>query len=127
MHEVLFLRDPQDGQGSLAAVSARVFRVLNLSITEERESSNYVDGHYFLGHAANAEVLVCLSDGGEMPEYPFWVVLGDQVLRKSATPSIDPAPEAVASALAEGGLHVFIPTKGWGAVGWDPAGKGYGA
>ena len=127
MHEVLFLRDPGICKpDSLGEVAARVFSLLGLSVTEERESSNYEQGHYFLGHAANVEVLVCYSDGAEMPEYPFWVVLGNQVLRKHAQPSLDPSPQAVAKSLAAAGFQVFIPTKGWGTVGWAPSGEAYG-
>jgi hypothetical protein len=127
MHEVLFLCDPNSREPhSLSEVAAKVFALLGLSVTEERESSNYEQGHYFLGHAANVEVLVCYSDRAEMPQYPFWVVLGDQVLHKAAQPSLDSSPEAVASALAAGGLQIFIPSKGWGKVGWVPSGEAYG-
>lgn len=127
MHEVLFLRDPNAGEpGPLPEVAAKVFALLGLSVTEERESSNYEQGHYFLGHAANVEVLVCHSDGAEMPEYPFWVVLGEQVLHKEAQPSLNSSPRAVAARLASGGLQIFIPTKGWGKVDWVPSGEAYG-
>lgn len=127
MHEVLFLRDPISSElRPLAEVAGKVFGSLGLNITEERESSHYEHGHYFLGHAANVEVLVCHSDGAEMPEYPFWVVLRDQVIRKEAQPSLNSSPRVVAAALAAVGLHIFIPTKGWGTVGWVPSGEAYG-
>jgi hypothetical protein len=126
MHEVLFLRDRSTPENrSLAEVAARVFAILDLSATEERESSNYEQGHYFVGYAGNVNVSVCYTDGAEMPEYPYWVVLKDPVLCKDVA-EIDSSPQAVATELSAEGFQVFIPTKGWGKIDWIPSGVVYG-
>jgi hypothetical protein len=44
MHEIMFVRDPVQPQ-DLAQVAKRVFMLLAISETEERESSNYLEGH----------------------------------------------------------------------------------
>jgi hypothetical protein len=127
MHHVLFVRD-RSSNASLAEVAARVFSLLPVGETEERESSNYVDGHYFIGYAANGSVEVCHSDGAELEEeYPYWVVLQDRFTRKGAQGVLNTSPEVVAAALADGGFKVFVPSDGWGKVDWVPSGKTYGA
>ncbi len=126
MHEVMFILDPEQPQ-DLAQVAKRVFLLLGLSETEERESSNYVEGRYFIGYASNASVEVCHSDGAELEQYRFWVVLQDHFLRKSAQRALVAEPEHIAKELAAGGLEVLIPSGGWGRVGWVPSGKLYGA
>ena len=126
MHHVLFVRDSKPS-ASLAELAARVFSLLPVGETEERESSNYVDGHYFIGYAANGSVEVCHSDGAELEEYPYWVVMQDRFTRKGAQGILNTNPETVATALADGGFRVFIPSEGWGTVGWVPSGKTYGA
>jgi len=46
MNEILLVRDPKEIQ-ALGQVARRIFLLLNLGVSEERESSNHVDGHYF--------------------------------------------------------------------------------
>src|SRR5690348_10775302 len=107
MHEILLVRDESKSR-MLADAARRIFLALKLDATEERESSNYVDGFYFVGHAANAAVKVCFSDGADMPDYPYWVILESQVRRKDVTALINARPEAIAAELAREGFDVFV-------------------
>ena len=123
MHEVLLLCSSEP-VASLSEVAARVFTQLGLTDSEERESSNYPpDDHYFCGYARNATVEVCDSDESEMPEYPYWLVLTDKTSWKDAKTEFVAEPESVAQILANAGFKVFIPSEGWGRVGWKPNGK----
>ena len=127
MHQTLLLR-PRTSNGirSLERVAGEVFAALDLNVNEERESSNYEEGHYYLGYALNVDVVVCLSDGAEMPDYPYWLVLQEPSLRQTTTQEIESSPQAVATRLAATGFQVFIPTQGWGMVDWIPSGESYG-
>jgi hypothetical protein len=109
---------------SLAEQAAFVFAALGIEQHEERFSSNYPpDEHYFLGHAANLSVTVCDSDGTEMPEYPYWVVLEEPVPWGKGTAQVHRVPSKVAEELARAGLNVFVPSAGWGRVGWEQSGQ----
>jgi hypothetical protein len=123
MHEVLFLV-PRESASSLGEVAGKVFEALDLSDHEERESSNYPpDEHYFVGYAANASIKVCDSDRSKMPEYPYWLVVSNPASRKKAPSVLKPEPESLAARLANAGFKVFIPSQGWGSVGWVPSGQ----
>jgi hypothetical protein len=61
-------------------------RELGFGALTERESSNYVDGHYFLAKCLGVEVKISLTDDDDLEEYPFhlcmdadgyWVDEGD--------------------------------------------------
>ena len=116
------------GVATLEAAAKSIFELLGLESIEERESSNYVGGHYFLGHAANASVEVCLSDGSTMPEYPFWISI-EPLARpvKGATRTIDAKESAIATTLAKNGWRIFVPVGRWGHKSWDGQGTVYAA
>lgn len=124
MHEVLFIKDV-DRSRALAEVANDVFRRLGLASTEERESSNYLEGHYFVGYAVNAAVKVCHADG-DLPEFPYWVVLTNPTVGFGSDDSLDTEPSRVAQALAEGGFGVLVPSKGWARKDWNGEGARYG-
>jgi hypothetical protein len=124
MHEVLFIKDA-DRSRALAEVAKDVFLRLGLVSAEERESSNYLEGHYFVGYAANAAIKVCLSDG-DLPEFPYWVVLASPTPGLGTGVSLDTKPSQVAKALAESGFGVLVPSKGWARKGWNGEGVRYG-
>ena len=93
---------------------------------EERESSNYIDGYYFVGYASNASIDVCLSDESVMPDFPVWVTIN--LPRSWAGPvstSISTEPNVVAEILTKGGFEVFVPTGKWGLENWDESGTLY--
>ena len=124
MHEVLFIKDA-GGSRPLVDVAKDVFLSLGLVSTEERESSNHLEGHYFVGYAANAAVRVCHSDG-DLPEFPYWVVLANPALGFGIGISLDTDPSRVAQALAESGFGVLMPSKGWARKDWNGEGVRYG-
>jgi hypothetical protein len=126
MHEILLVRDGATPR-MLADAALKVFRALKIETAEERQSTNYVDGFYFIGYAANVAVKVCYSDSAEMLDYPYWVVLVSPVRRRDFTVGIDSNPEAVASALTHAGLDVFIPSPGFGHIDWNQQGTHYRA
>jgi hypothetical protein len=116
------------GVSTLDAAAKSVFELLGLEAIEERESSNYVDGHYFLGHAANASVQVCLSDGSTMPEYPFWISIEPLApWVKGVSHTMDPSVSAIAALLAKHGWRIFVPLGPWGRKDWDGKGTVYAA
>src|SRR4051794_12645197 len=115
MSDILLVRDRQPTR-SLAEVSRQIFSLLNLSVFEERESSHYVDGCYFVAHAANVAVKVYLADDEQMSDYRFAVVLTNQALRRDISHSIDAGSDPVASKLAMAGFDVFVTPALWGHV-----------
>jgi hypothetical protein len=124
MHEVLFIKYA-DRSRALAEVARDVFLLLDLVSTEERESSSYLEGHYFVGYASNVSVKVCHSDGG-LPEFPYWVVLANPALGLGTDVSLDTEPSQVAKTLAERGFGVFVPSKGWARKDWNGEGERFG-
>ncbi len=126
MHEIILIRDGSTSR-MLADAARKIFLALKLDTTEERESSNYVDGFYFVGYAGNVAVKVCYSDGAEMPDYPYWVVLQNPAPGKNVAARINSHPEAVATELTRVGFDVFIPSRGFGRTDWDHAGAHYRA
>lgn len=124
MHEVLFINDV-DRSRALAEVAKDVFLCLGLVSTEERESSNYLEGHYFVGYAANVAVKVCHSDG-DLVEFPYWVVLANPTPGLGADVWLDTEPSHVAKVLAASGIGVLVPSKGWARKDWNGEGMRYG-
>ena len=122
MHAVL-LTGRHIAAETLAEQAGAIFAALSIQQHEERFSANYPpDEHYFLGHASNLSVKVCDSDDVEFPEYPYWVVLQEPVSWASGTTHVVRDPHHIAAALALAGFKVFIPSEGWGQVGWVPSG-----
>lgn len=64
----------------LAVLAHRVSQVMNNIEFEERESSNYVDGRYFSGHADRIRVIVALSDEPDHGDLPYWIALSSTEL-----------------------------------------------
>jgi len=123
----LFIAPPTRCE-SLADVAATVFRLLGLTETEERDSSNYPpDDHYFAGYAANATVTVCDADDDRKRGYPFHVTLSGPTTWRKGTGHIDTAQAEVATLLAAGGLSVFIPAGPGHRTDWDGQGESYPA
>lgn len=126
MHTVLFLRDSA-GDAPLEMVARRVMALLPVSDIEERESSNYEGGSYIVGYAANGKVEVCRSDGAQLENYPYWVILTDCGGRAGARGVLNENPSVVATTIAKEGLQVFVPDGDWTKVDWSPSGTTYGA
>jgi len=124
MHIVLFLRD-STGDAPFEEVARRVMARLPVSDIEERESSNYEGGNYFVGYAANGRVEVCRSDGAQLERYPYWVILTDRGARVGASGVLSENPSVVATTIAKEGLEAFVPDGDWTKVNWSPSGATY--
>ena len=125
MHQTIFVRN-KDRTPALKAAAGEIFRLLGLKNSEERESSNYIEGYYFLGHAVNAAIKVCLSDGSVKPEYPIWITIETpKSWARDVTERISTDPSVIASQLTIGGWEVFIPFGSWGTKEWNEDGKLY--
>jgi hypothetical protein len=58
---------------TLAEFASAMFEKFSISKFEERESENYVDGHYFVGSNSEVEFKVMKSDEAEHSDLPFWI------------------------------------------------------
>ena len=126
MHEILLV-GRHASAATLAEQAVAVFAALGIQQYEERFSVNYPpDEHYYLGHASNLSVNVCDSDDVEFPEYPYWVVLREPVAWGNGTAQLEREPHRIAERLALAGFKIFIPSEGWGQVGWVPSGATFG-
>jgi len=52
---------------------------VSVSGFEERESSNFVGGHYFKGSDDLFEFTVCLSDEVDHEDLPYWVQVSERL------------------------------------------------
>lgn len=79
MHHLYSVSQHEDAS-DLATQAEIIFAALQISLVEERFSANYPpNGHYFLGHAFNATVLVCDADDEDVAIYPYWIVVKNPV------------------------------------------------
>jgi hypothetical protein len=125
MSDTMFARR-STGTKTLDDAATDIFHLLGLKNTEERESSNYVDGYYFVGNAANASVKVCLSDGATLPDFPFWVTLqSPRSWVKDVTEKVSTETTEVAAILSKGGWEIFVPIGNWAREDWDERGTLY--
>jgi hypothetical protein len=124
MYEVLFIKDAGRSR-PLVDVAKDVSLSLGLVSTQERDSSNYLEGRYFVGYASNAVVRFCHSEG-DLPKFPYRVVLAGPILGRGIDNSVDTGPSRVAQVLSEIGFSVLVPSKGWARKDWSGEGVRYG-
>ena len=94
-------RTPEQQLEGLAAAAART---LGLASVQERESSNYCHGHYFVGIRENAEVAFYYLDTIGLEEYLFAV---------DEQPSDEAHAATIARLLSESGYSCFLPRGAW--------------
>ena len=108
---------------SLGEISSRIFDVLGLVKTDERESSNYPDGHYFVGRATNASLMVRIQDE--------WSIDFQYVAYLERTPSwamperefnLNTDPMDIAHCLAASSLRTFVASGDDSRTDWDGRG-----
>lgn len=124
MSDVLFIND-RGRSRALVDVANDVFLSLGILSTEERESSHYVDGHYFIGYSKNVAVVVCHSDG-DSAEFPYWLFLEEPMFGRGDDVLLGADCSEIATTLAENRFSVFVPSAGWARVDWDGEGVRYG-
>ena len=109
----------------LEEFARRLFSRLGVARFEERESSNYVEGHYFQGIAVGIEITVAYADEQGLQDYRFWVSLqpeppgihGDYLHEHAHT---------LAQLLSQHGWRCFVPDD-FTTVSGDHEGKIYAA
>jgi len=67
------------GHGCLSSFAEELFSAVNVPVFEERESSNYVDGHYFKGAVGNLSFKVSNSDEAGYDGFPYWIQVAADV------------------------------------------------
>jgi hypothetical protein len=126
MGAAIFFITPRKADGKLCNVASGVFRALGFSKWEERDSSNYPDGHYFAAYSENAEVMVYDGDDERTRGYPFRVSVEDASWRKgSGIIATDKA--SIVRALISAGYSVFVPAGAWERTDRDVEGDAYPA
>ena len=86
-------------QADLDSFAKAFFEAIGIFEYEERESSNYIDEHYFIGSDGALSVQICIYDVEGYEDMPYWVTIDadmakledlvdlvDQIVRKKAMP-----------------------------------------
>jgi hypothetical protein len=97
---------------SLGEFAGMVYRDLNVSAFSERESSNYIDEHYFTADSLGAKVCVSLADDDRFSDYQFWITLSTAKTWVNDGSFIEPLADLIAR---------FLTMKGY-EVARDPSG-----
>jgi len=71
MYADLFFDFP--GAQDLPAAATAAYRALGVTQFDERESSNYVDGRYFLAKQGQLNLEIALSDDEDADDLRFWL------------------------------------------------------
>lgn len=115
----------KSGALDLAQIAEEVFRVLGVTMWEERDSANYPpDEHYYAGYTENVELTVYDADDDIKPEYPFRISLEEATWRKGPG-RLDGDAATVATVLANHSFRIFEPTGSWYRDDWDGRGVEY--
>jgi hypothetical protein len=113
---IVFIKE-QVGFKKLKTFSARVAEILSLTEFQERESSNYAEGHYFKGLLGGSVVRLYYLDTTGFEEWLFAIQI--------KTPHESVAHD-VASAVAAAGFQCFVPSGPWYEIKWERQGVTYG-
>jgi hypothetical protein len=89
---------------------------LGLATVEERESSNYCEGHYVVGRRDGAAIKIYYLDTVGLEEYRFIIDVESE--RSTHV-------ETWARLLSGRGRFCFIPTGPWYLTSWDGQGTSY--
>ncbi len=123
-HDIIFVK--ASSEETLARFAPRAFSAIGITSFEERESSNYIDGHYMLSKDSPSEVTLCYSDedeGGRLAGYRFWM----DVNTSSTEGAAQELTRHYATLLANNGMECFVPSKDWWHVGWGGDGESFPA
>lgn len=122
--KVLLLGVPESGI-ELPEVAEMVFRALELTHYEMRESENHENGRYFAGYAANACLHVDDFEDLMEGEYRFQLTIERPHDWTQSAGHIPESLEAIAEILARANFNVFEPTENWYDPDWDGSGRKY--
>lgn len=115
----IFVRVPENVDLHTFAKSA--FAVFDLQHFEERESSNYVDGHYFMHRSHELQIKIAEADESNFDDYHFWI----DVFSTSNNEAAEDIAHKLARKLSQAGWQAFVPSANWGKASWDGKGMRY--
>ena len=108
MHAEIYIRAASTDQ-PLEEFSRRLFSRLGVAHFEERESSNYVEGHYFRAIALGIEVVIAHSDTRGLEDYRFCVTLTTEQSAGFDTGYLQEHAHTLARLLSQHGWRCFVP------------------
>ena len=101
---------------SLATFASQLETVLGLSSLQERESSNYEQGHYFSANFGGSKVTLFYLDTEGLEQYLFGVEVETTEENLAAQ---------TAQAIATAGFPCFVPEGAWYKKSWGGHGTAY--
>lgn len=116
MAPVTILVKEQSPVVSLAAFALQLEKTLGLSSLQERESSNYEQGHYFSANFGGSKVTLFYLDTVGLEQYLF----GVEVETTEANLGVQ-----TAQAIAKAGFPCFVPEGAWYKKSWGGHGTAY--
>src|ERR1017187_2019628 len=108
MHAEIYIKAASKDQ-PLEEFARQIFSHLGVAHFEERESSNYVEGHYFHATTLGIEVVIAFNDSQGLEDYRFCVTLtAEQSVGHDTTYLRDHA-QTLARLLSVHGWRCFVP------------------
>ena len=107
MHAEIYIRASNDQP--LEEFARRIFSRLGVAHFEERESSNYVEGHYFRSIALGLEVVIAMADTQGLEGYQFCITLTAEQSAGYDTSYLQDHAQTLARLLSAHGWRCFVP------------------
>ncbi len=108
MYAEIYIRAALKDQ-PLEEFSRRVFSRLGVAHFEERESSNYIEGHYFRAVALGIEVVIAFSDTRGLEDYRFCLTLTAEQSAGFDTGYLQEHAHTLARLMSLHGWRCFVP------------------
>jgi hypothetical protein len=108
MHADIYIRAASKDQ-PLEEFARRIFSRLGVAHFEERESSNYVEGHYFRSIALGIEVVIAHADAQGLDDYQFCMTLTAEQSAGYDTGYLQDHAQTLARLLSQHGWRCFVP------------------
>ena len=110
----------------LEEFARELFSRLGVSRFEERESSNYVEGHYFRGAAVGIDMKIAYADEQGLQDYRFWISMQPEAPGIADGGYLHQHAHTLAQLLSGHGWRCFVPDD-FTTVSGDHEGKIYAA
>lgn len=114
----------ESSEQPLEDFARRLFSRLGVARFEERESSNYVDEHYFRSCAVGIEVTVALADTRGLEGYRFWVALDPEFSGSLDGHYLQDHAHRLAQLFSQHGWRCFVPDD-FTTIGGEHEGRVY--
>ena len=108
MYAEIYIQAKSNNQ-PLEDFSRRLFSRLGVAHFEERESSNYVEGHYFQACALGIEIVIAHSDTRGLENYRFCITLKAEDSIGHNTSYLQDHAHTLARLLSKHGWRCFVP------------------